>query len=161
MCALSHLSLVRLFVTVWAVSARLYPWGFSRQEYWSGLPCLLPGDLPDSEIKPTSLTSPALAGRFFITSATWEACTIVLDDHKDSPEFKEIYPWFRLFRTRLYVLFLVNFIFSNAPSVNRYEYPKAGTRVRLWSTPTQYLRRHSLLGSGKCRVSTWVLRGLS
>ena len=47
--------------------------GFSRQEYWSGLPRPLPGDLPDSGIKPQSLMSPALAGRFFTISATWEA----------------------------------------------------------------------------------------
>ena len=36
--------------------------GFSRQEYWSGLPFPPPGDLPNSEIKPASLMSPALAG---------------------------------------------------------------------------------------------------
>ena len=47
--------------------------GFSRQEYWSGLPCLPPGDLPDPEIEPISLMSPALAGGFFASSATWEA----------------------------------------------------------------------------------------
>ena len=41
--------------------------GFSRQEYWSGLPCPPPGDLPDPVIKPASLMSPALAGRFFTT----------------------------------------------------------------------------------------------
>ena len=46
--------------------------GFSSQEYWSGLPCPLPGDLPDPGIKPTSLMSPALAGGFFTTGATWE-----------------------------------------------------------------------------------------
>ena len=46
--------------------------GFSRKEYWSGLPCPFPGDLPDPGIKPSSLMSPALAGEFFITSATWE-----------------------------------------------------------------------------------------
>ena len=40
---------------------------FSRQEYWSGLPCLPPGNLPDPGIKLTSLVSPALAGRFFTT----------------------------------------------------------------------------------------------
>ena len=44
--------------------------GFSRQEYWSGLPCPLPGDLSDPGIEPVSLTSPALAGGFFTTSAT-------------------------------------------------------------------------------------------
>jgi len=47
--------------------------GFSRQEYWSGLPYPPPGDLPDPEIKPVSLMSPALAGGFFTTRATWEA----------------------------------------------------------------------------------------
>ena len=37
----------------------LCPWGFSRQEYWSGLPFPSPGDLPDPEIEPRSLMSPA------------------------------------------------------------------------------------------------------
>ena len=47
--------------------------GFSRQEYWSGLPCPPPGNLPKPGIEPTSLMSPALTGGFFTTSATWEA----------------------------------------------------------------------------------------
>ena len=47
--------------------------GFSRQEYWNGLPCPPPGDLPDPGIKPMSLMSPALVGRFFTTGATWDA----------------------------------------------------------------------------------------
>ena len=47
--------------------------GFSRQEYWSGLPCPPPGDFPDSGIQPVSLASSALAGGFFTTSTTWEA----------------------------------------------------------------------------------------
>ena len=46
--------------------------GFSRQEYCSMLPCPPPGDLPDLGIKLASLTSPALAGGFFTTSAIWE-----------------------------------------------------------------------------------------
>ena len=46
---------------------------FSRQEYWSGLPCPSPGDLPNPGTEPTSLKSPALAGEFFTTSVTWEA----------------------------------------------------------------------------------------
>ena len=49
--------------------------GFSRQEYWNGLPFPSPGDFPDPGIELTSLMSPALAGGFFITEATWEACT--------------------------------------------------------------------------------------
>ena len=47
--------------------------GFSRQEYWSGLPCPPPGDLPNPGIEPASLMSPELAGGFFTSSATWEA----------------------------------------------------------------------------------------
>ena len=76
---LSHLSLVRLFVTTWTI-ARQAPlsMGFSWQEDCSGMPCPPPGDLPDPWIEPVSLKSPALAGGFFITSATWEAlCALV------------------------------------------------------------------------------------
>ena len=65
---LSHFSCVQLFVTLWTI-ARQAPWsmGFSRQEYWSGLPCLPPGDLPNPRIKPASLAPPALADGFFTT----------------------------------------------------------------------------------------------
>ena len=50
--SLSH---VRLFVTPWAVAHQASPsMGFSRQEYWSGLPFPSPGDLPDPGIKPGS-----------------------------------------------------------------------------------------------------------
>ena len=74
-CLLSHSSHVPLFVALWT-AARQAPLsvGSSRQEYWSGLPCPPLGDLPDPDIKPMSLTSPALAGRFFTASATW-GCT--------------------------------------------------------------------------------------
>ena len=41
--------------------------GFSRQEYWSGLSCPPPGELPDPGIKTAPLVAPALAGRFFTT----------------------------------------------------------------------------------------------
>ena len=47
--------------------------GFTRQEYWSGLPFPSARDLPDPGIEPMSLTSLALAGGFLTTSATWEA----------------------------------------------------------------------------------------
>jgi len=46
--------------------------GFSRQEHWSGLPSPSPGDLPHPRTELLSLRSPALAGRFFTTSAPWE-----------------------------------------------------------------------------------------
>ena len=46
---------------------------YSKQEYWSGLPCPPPGDLPDSGIESVSLASPTLAGGFFTTILAWEA----------------------------------------------------------------------------------------
>ena len=55
--------------------------GFSRGESWSGLLCPPPGDLPDPGIEPMSLMSPALAGGFFTTSATWEALSVVYNKH--------------------------------------------------------------------------------
>ena len=42
--------------------------GFSRQEYWSGLPFLPPGDLPDPGMEPMSPKSPKLVRRFFTTA---------------------------------------------------------------------------------------------
>ena len=71
-CAmLSPFSHVHLLVTPWTIAhqAPLFM-GFSRQEYWTGLPCPPPGDLPDPRIEPKSLMSPALAAQFFTTSAT-------------------------------------------------------------------------------------------
>ena len=71
MCVLSP---VWLFAPLWTAA----PWAplsmaFSRQELWSGLPCPLPEDLPNPGIEPKSLAFPALAGRFFTISTTWEA----------------------------------------------------------------------------------------
>ena len=45
---------------------------FSRQEYWSGLSFPLPGDLPNPGIKPRSILSSPLAGKFFTTVPPWE-----------------------------------------------------------------------------------------
>ena len=61
MCVLSHLSHIRLFATLQTV-ARQAPltMGFSRQRYWSGLPCPPAGDLPDPGIEPVSPESLAL-----------------------------------------------------------------------------------------------------
>ena len=58
MLQMSYVCLVAqlcLTVTPWTMPARLLcPWGFSRQEYWSGLPCAPPGDLPNPGIEPGS-----------------------------------------------------------------------------------------------------------
>ena len=74
---LSRFSRVKLCETLWTL-ARQAPvsMGFSRQEYWSRLPCPSPGVLPDPGIDPASLNSPALACGFFTTNATWEATSV-------------------------------------------------------------------------------------
>ena len=64
--------------------------GFSRQEYRSELPCPPPGDLPNPGIEPGSLTSPALTGRFFTPSATWEALKPCLRYVKNEQTNKQI-----------------------------------------------------------------------
>ena len=70
MRAKSHQSCTTL-ATLWAVAQQApLSMGFSRQEYWSELPCPSPGDLPDTGIELTYLTSPALVGRFFTTRVT-------------------------------------------------------------------------------------------
>ena len=72
---LSHFNRVWLFATLWTVTQEApLSMGFSRQEYWSGLPCPPPEDLPNPGIEPTSLMSPALAGRFFTTSTAGKPC---------------------------------------------------------------------------------------
>ena len=66
------LSRIRLFEIPWTVAHQApLSMGFSRQEYWSGLPFPSPGELPDPGIEPESLVSPSLAGRFFTPGATW------------------------------------------------------------------------------------------
>ena len=77
---LSHFNRVRLFVTLWTVALQTpLSMGFSKQEYWNGLPCPPPGNFPNPGIEPVSLRSPALAGRFITTTATWEAqCKLVV-----------------------------------------------------------------------------------
>ena len=56
------LSSVRLFATPWTAAYQAPPsMGFSRQEYWSGLPFPSPGDLPNPGIEPRSPTLQAVA----------------------------------------------------------------------------------------------------
>ena len=68
MCMLNHFSCVRFFATLWTVVCQApLAMRFSRQGYWSGLPCPPPG------FELASLSSPVLGGVFFTTSITWEA----------------------------------------------------------------------------------------
>ena len=73
-CVLSQVGHVQLFVTPWTVACQVpLSMGFSRHKHWSGLLWPPRGVLPDQAVKTNSLMSPALAGRFFTTNATWEA----------------------------------------------------------------------------------------
>ena len=66
-CMLGCFGRVRLCGTLWTTACQaLLSKGFSRQEYWSVLPCPPPGHLPDPGIKTASLTFPAVAGVFLI-----------------------------------------------------------------------------------------------
>ena len=60
------LSCIQLFVALWIVTLQaLLLMGFSRQEYWSGVPFPTPGDLPNPGIKLVFFASSVLVGRFF------------------------------------------------------------------------------------------------
>ena len=85
---LSHFSRTQFCATLQSVVHQTpLSMGFSKQEYWSSLPCPPPGDLLDPGIKPASLVSPARAGEFFTNSATWE---VPWQDTKQKMEA----PWF-------------------------------------------------------------------
>ena len=63
--------------TPWTVACQTsLSMGFSRQEYWSGLPLHPAGDLPHPGIKPMSFEASALAGEFFTTEAPGNPCSL-------------------------------------------------------------------------------------
>ena len=96
--------------------------GIPRQRYWSGLPFLPPGDLPDPGIKPRSPASPALAGGFFATWATREALVQLCPNFSRGPAFTIsamslcclnyllLIIWFEL--SQLFFFFLLKYIFK-------------------------------------------------
>ena len=72
-CMLSHFSCVQLFVTLWAAACQAsLSMRVSRHEFWSGLLCPPPRDLPDPRVQTHISYVFALAGRFFTTIAAWE-----------------------------------------------------------------------------------------
>ena len=81
MCLPSHFSHDRLLATPWTTALQApLSMGFSRQEYWSGLPSPPPGALPHPGMEPASPASPvapALAGELFTTGGPREACILV------------------------------------------------------------------------------------
>ena len=102
MCAKSLQSCTTLCAP-WTVGYQApLPTGFSRQEYWSGLPHPPPENLPKQGIKPGLLYLPALAGRFFTTSTASEAQCISLlyftpalgaQNHRSAPTLGSVCPY--------------------------------------------------------------------
>ena len=98
-------SAVWLFAIPWAVGRQaLLSIEFSRQEYWSGLPCPPLGDLPNSGIEAASLPSSALSVGFLTTSMTWKARSVYCRCHiicrmgsSCSTDFEE-----RMFKNRIW-----------------------------------------------------------
>ena len=99
MWVLSCFSHLWLFATLWTAAHQApLSMGFSRQEYWSGLPYPPPGDLPDPRIEPTSPVS-YIAGGFFTYWATWKVrytytnswCTLLYSRNKHN-SVKQLYP---------------------------------------------------------------------
>ena len=71
-CLVARLCLT-LYVTQWTIAHQAsLSMGFSRQEYWSGLPFAFPGDLPDPGIEPQAPAVSCIAGEFFTTEPLGE-----------------------------------------------------------------------------------------
>ena len=72
------LGLIQLSATPWTTAPQApLSMGFSKQEYWSGLPFPTPSNLPNPGMEPVSLKSPVLAGRFFITEPPWSTMVLL------------------------------------------------------------------------------------
>ena len=85
-CVLSRFSRVQLFATPWTVALQApLSMAFSRQEYWSGLPCPPPRDLPDPGMEPVSCAS-CIGRQVLYHWAPQEAC--VRDATIQTPEWK-------------------------------------------------------------------------
>ena len=98
---------VWLFVTPWTVAHQAsLSMGFSKQEYWSGLPSPSPGNLPNPGIELASFSSPALAGGFFTTIATWEACYLAYRRSELENTQRESRPWSFMVSSCVRALFL-------------------------------------------------------
>ena len=73
-CILSHFSNVQLCATLWTVAPQAHlSMGFSRQEYWNGLPCPPPGDLLDPGIESTPHYVSGIGRQVLYPNAAWEA----------------------------------------------------------------------------------------
>ena len=86
-CMLSHFGRVWLFATPWTLTLQApLSMGFSRQEYWSELPCPPPRDPPDSGVEFMSPVSPVLQVDFLPTESPGKPCTCVSQSSDKLPQ---------------------------------------------------------------------------
>ena len=100
-----------ILCTPWTV-ARQAPlsMGLSRQEYWSGLPCPPPGDLPNPGIEPISLVFPDAASGFFTTNATQGDPSAFLNSEE-----------FLLLKRTVMLIFLPNYLEMSLSALHCFE----------------------------------------
>ena len=106
-CLLSHFSHVQLFVTLWTVAYQApKSMGFSRQEYWSGLPHPPPGDLPDPGMEPISQYVSCIrqAGSLPVAPPRKQRCIWDQFPHLPNSSFWYLYSSFKVFNVRNIVL---------------------------------------------------------
>ena len=81
---LSCFSHIWVFAIPWTIACQApLSMGFSRQKYWSGLPCPPPSHFPDPGIEPEFLVSPTLAGKFFTTAPSGKTMMRFKCKHKN------------------------------------------------------------------------------
>ena len=115
---------------------------FSRQEYWSGLPCLSPGDLPYPGI------GSHIAGRFFTIWTTGEARYFITwihfsQDTNQTMEAKVFSKWFKKAILILWVFLLTNFQMPSWKYVSGLTYKSQLTycgNIKYWTQRNPYLQ---------------------
>ena len=124
-CMLSHFSCVQLCATLWIVAHQApLSMGFSRQEYWSGLPCPPPADLPDPGVKPMSPVSPAL-----------QADSLPLSHQRGPCVYRFIYIHIFLY-INIYFILLIIFIYTHTHTHAR------TSLVVTWSLSHSYIHTY-------------------
>ena len=124
-CMLSRFSHVWLFATLWTSLGALQAplsMGFSRQEYWGGLPCPPPGHLPDPGTELASLKSSALgslpltpAGKLVVRThiSPFFGFPSFLGHHRALSKFLKLYSWFSLV---IYFRYNINSVYTSTPN---------------------------------------------
>ena len=134
-CMLSHFCHVWVFASPWSRAFQVpLSMGFSRQEYWSALPCPLPGDLPNPGIESTHLITSALEDRFSTTSTTWEAqvciCKYVIFNLFKLSPTSHVPPWSLLID--LIALCSKSAPFLDDYKIDTYKYPVLFNMHDVW-----------------------------